>query len=430
MTLLTTLQAALQKADNPMQQLMFEWGKVAPYNALHIAELSMDVDLPEWQRELNSLVSTIPDPLLQVFQHPQVPMELATGDVVNWIQQELNRGFLPDELPLRSFVLPIAAGRCYFGICYSHWVADSVAIRLLMKHFILRLEKNSQLLDKINPPPKQFLPRVSLWRCAFSALKHMLSFKGVFRTPMSSILNYECGYVTTSLPTTLLPLLRRAAKQANASLNDVFTAALSAVLGEFWAERRAKFPDGKWRVGRNRIAIGTIADIRSPELKNTFGQFMGSYSVITENPERRARDHLLNEVAIQTQHHKATSRDIHSHREWKIALKYWQNETRPGKNAHFFLKNAPMMAGVSNVNLDACEHTQAIQAQSYCRVSPTGPLLPLVFTLTTYQGQLSLGVTYRQTAYSETDIHNIIGSFIAYLQGYVFMEERRDALVT
>ena len=76
----------------------------------------------------------------------------------------------------------------------------------------------------------------------------------------------------------------------------------------------------------------------------------------------------------------------------------------PGERLyHFFRKEAPLLPDVSNVNLNrtwaADYHPQVIT--DYLRVSPTGPLAPLVFTLTTLGRRLTLSLTYRPVLLDE-----------------------------
>ena len=55
------------------------------------------------------------------------------------------------------------------------------------------------------------------------------------------------------------------------------------------------------------------------------------------------------------------------------------------------------------------------QVLDYIRISPTGPLLPMVFTLTTIRQRLSLSVTYRTTALKQEGVDTVIADFRAAL---------------
>ncbi|MEI8197976.1 MAG: hypothetical protein WCI73_18945, partial [Phycisphaerae bacterium] len=108
----------------------------------------------------------------------------------------------------------------------------------------------------------------------------------------------------------------------------------------------------------------------------------------------------------------------------------------PKGRALFFQKNVPLAAGISNVNMtsswvDPPATTIGTQdgntptpanfltgptVLDYIRISPTGPLLPLVFTLTTIGPRLSLCVTYRTTAFTDEQARAISREFVTRLE--------------
>ena len=73
--------------------------------------------------------------------------------------------------------------------------------------------------------------------------------------------------------------------------------------------------------------------------------------------------------------------------------------------ARFMKRAMPLTAGVSNIYFrDALlDHELDRRIIGYIRAASTGPILPLVITPTTINGQLNVGVTYRQTGFSRTD---------------------------
>jgi hypothetical protein len=81
----------------------------------------------------------------------------------------------------------------------------------------------------------------------------------------------------------------------------------------------------------------------------------------------------------------------------------------------------PLLAGISNVNLTSSWMDQANLGSSeprvldYLRVSPVGPLLPFVFTLTTIRSRLSLCVSYRTTAFTRAQAQRIAHDFTTLL---------------
>jgi hypothetical protein len=56
------------------------------------------------------------------------------------------------------------------------------------------------------------------------------------------------------------------------------------------------------------------------------------------------------------------------------------------------------------------------QILDYLRISPTGPLIPLVFTLTTIRDRLSLCVTYRTTSFHEEKLLEVVEDFLQRLE--------------
>ena len=53
---------------------------------------------------------------------------------------------------------------------------------------------------------------------------------------------------------------------------------------------------------------------------------------------------------------------------------------------------------------------------NYIRVPPTGPMLPIVLAPTTYSDRLSLGVTYRESSFTEAEARQLIDVFFATLE--------------
>lgn len=74
----------------------------------------------------------------------------------------------------------------------------------------------------------------------------------------------------------------------------------------------------------------------------------------------------------------------------------------PEKVKQFYRKRLPLAGGVSNVNLNGswAEPYHPNPLLDYLRVSPSGPMMPLVFTPTTIGSQMNFGVTCRESVVS------------------------------
>ena len=54
--------------------------------------------------------------------------------------------------------------------------------------------------------------------------------------------------------------------------------------------------------------------------------------------------------------------------------------------------------------------------QNYIRISPVGPLLPVVFALTTFHSRLSLCLTWRKAALTDAQAANLAAGFMKFLE--------------
>ena len=68
-----------------------------------------------------------------------------------------------------------------------------------------------------------------------------------------------------------------------------------------------------------------------------------------------------------------------------------------------------MAAGLSNVNLNGSwpERLCPTPLLQYIRVSPTGPMAPLVLTTTTLRSHMQMVMTYRSGLLSEDDAERV-----------------------
>jgi hypothetical protein len=83
--------------------------------------------------------------------------------------------------------------------------------------------------------------------------------------------------------------------------------------------------------------------------------------------------------------------------------------------ARFYRKRLPLAGGISNVNLDgtwvARRHPGVVL--DYVRVSPTGPMMPLVLTPTTLGQRMNVGFTWQRPCVSDEVASRIADAFVA-----------------
>jgi hypothetical protein len=82
--------------------------------------------------------------------------------------------------------------------------------------------------------------------------------------------------------------------------------------------------------------------------------------------------------------------------------------------ATFYRKRLPLSGGISNVNLN---HSWARRYHpdpliDYLRISPTGPMMPLVFSTTTLGSSFHFGLTRRSALVTDAMAEQIAAHFI------------------
>ena len=376
-------------------------------------------DLERWRAALSAVLKTlgITEP---------VPLQSSTLAFDAKVIEELNRPFISATLPLRVFVIADQRDSHLLGVIYDHWFADSPSLRAFMQrvfaHYRGSSGENLRPLriadDDDDPSPHSGFG--GLVSCVRNYLRHRRAYRLHLRDP----LDFGAGFFSTRFPEGAIDHIRRFAKKHGATVNDVFLAAISQVLGEFAAKQRKSEPCPHAK--RDRIAIATAVDLKrlpAGNLDDLFGLFVGYFTIVHDHPEMRSLPELVAATARETAASKSAAHALEFTLSLRIARRIWDWSSQPRFKAQLFQKGLPFLAGISNVNLtgswaDQAQIPPAGQATvlDYFRISPVGPLVPMVFTLTTIRNRLSLCVTYRTTAFSQDQAEGIASGLIERLQ--------------
>ena len=138
---------------NAFQRVMLHWSELHPYNAAHTFHLAgpMRADalreaigetyrfnrlgLVELDEQGAYHHETDDTPELEVLSGGSSPERRLTEHLTG----ELNRRFeRPRCRPFRFSVVEAGPDRHYVGVTYDHWVADSIATRLVLRHVLGR----------------------------------------------------------------------------------------------------------------------------------------------------------------------------------------------------------------------------------------------------------------------------------------------------
>lgn len=404
----------LDSGLNLFQRLTRRWEKIHPYNAAQIMRLGGRLELERateiWGETLRALglgkVAVLSD---HRFRHEPINGELARypvqglpsdADLEMHLSAELNRRFDdPGEPPFRPFLLQ-RPDEFYFGVVYQHWVADSVSIRAVLHEWF------SRIFDPTSTRPRPLRqPETGYWRLfathnrwrldeAFcNGVRLHLRHRRARKVCTAGQSDYPSRVSFHQTPPGLICHLRHYARKRRVKVQDVLLAALAQVCDDFVpAQVRKNRPD---------LSVGSILDLRrhaQVDLSDTFGLFLGFTNVVCRRQHLDDWPALLRSVAAQNAGHRQHG-PAQSSLMWMLGAMTIDRFVSDRQLYHFYRKELPMLGGLSNVNLNDtwAVHHHPDPLRQYIRVSPTGPLVPLVFSTTTLSENLSFALTCRDS---------------------------------
>lgn len=405
---------------NVFQKTQLHWETIHPYNAAQLATLDRAFSIEQLTRAFDQAVA---DLRLGTFVHVddrywidridhQPVQVMGISDLERMLSEQLNTPFPP----LASFPFRPFARDTTIGLVYQHWVADSVSVRTLMRAWLARL------LDRpdLRPRPVTLDDRTTLARfspaCSnWSVLSQSSELLGFARS-MKRIRRVEAPSTDQRVHTRIRTLdndfitrVRAEAKAHGSTVGDLLLASIThacATVGPSKATR-----------SRPDVAMGTIVDLRNrnPNITDrVFGLYLG-FMIST------FRDHDLRDFYATVARARALRlTQTHKHSAEASQLRMWvglQLARRMGTKSllEFYRKRFPLAGGISNVNLTGGWMSGVPQVVRYDRISPTGPLMPIVVTPTTLGGAFSLCYTYKTAILDDASAARIVDSMIELL---------------
>jgi hypothetical protein len=427
-----------------------------PYNAGQVMEVSGSPDVERWRQAVQGVLAEMrlgvprfekQDQLANFCAPAAAVIEETSEELAAFFCGELNREFKAGDSPIRFCILPkrekvAGAGSSahYFAAVYDHWIADSRAMRELMHRIFerYRCPNSTPQLPALTLDAPRFkslfrhhVGVLTRWTALRESSKNVWRHRQGFRVNIRDPLDFESHLHVRQLPDGLIDQVHRYAKARQASVNDVFIAVLAQTMGAFTHEQRARRRRKRMHFPRRRIGIGTIVDIRdaaSEPLDRVFNLYLSSYTVVLNEPENRPLEEVLARTSQTTSALKKSFATVKSFWAMAMARLFWDYSRSARYRSLMLHKMVPVVAGISNVNMTRTwadvQHASSTaggggegpQVLDYFRISPTGPLLPLVFTLTTIGTRLSLCVTYRTTAFRDLEAKGLADDFIQRLQ--------------
>jgi hypothetical protein len=347
------------------------------------------------------------------------------GDLPIFLSEHLNKPFNdPDEPPFRPFLVS-CDGTCRLGLIYQHWVADSISIRLLMREWFYRLYDPARAATA---PMRHadsgywslFGPHASNWPAVLGLIntfRRYFRYRRVMKVVSKNVNDPVVQVQVNDLPC-VMEKVTAYARAHGVKVNDIFGAAM--------ADLAAHHVSLQERGKRQDIAVGSVVDLRpmtNTDLRNVFGLFLGFSSVVCTPRDRSSWESLLRSVSTQNR----VGREFGTTQTsliWMLCALGIGRFLSPKRLYRFYRKDIPLSAGVSNVNLNPTwvgrYHPDPIL--SYARISPAGPMTPIVFSTTTLGTDLQVSVTFRRGAMSETRAAAMFADFAERLRSLTAAE--------
>jgi NRPS condensation-like uncharacterized protein len=421
---------------NSMQKSMLQWNGMHPYSAVHAVQIRGTLDLARLQACIDTAVTRGGLTWLRLdcdrftFQYEDgaANSQLLTiaGDedprsgLVAEIERQLN---LPFEHTIRfspfRFLVAPAGDSFFLGMVYFHPTADAESVVWLLRDIVTAYLGSDAhgLANGFNlyPDSRAHLLRhhsIVVARKFLSLPGQTLNMRHSHRAPCSDVNNMANGFLCFSLEAEHLRLLVTAAKSWCVKVNDLLMALLMKSLSPLSAERAQSHR-------RRKISLGCIVNLRKDlgiDSRRVFGVFLGSFVVTHDVPDAISVRKLSVDLANQTARIKRHKLYLASPLEMGFARLMFKLFS-PVRQKKFYAKHYPLWGGITNMNLNSVwGETDRNAPLDYFRGVSTGPVTPLVLSVTTIGDRANIGVSYRFAVFSKNDIRELQCRFLEHLE--------------
>lgn len=420
---------------NVFQRLARQWDLLHPYNAAQVLKIQGIPD-PQalqdaWHDALNDLGLGRVRMSGSVYSYEILNGEASLYGVRvvrpemgldEFISEQLNRPFdNPSEPPFRPFVLA-ADGFYYAGVVYSHWIADSVSIRMVLREWFVRLFDPANARRKpVRLSQNSYRSFFDLYRAGaavgngfLTAARWASTLRRARRIEVRNGHDLNVRWTFRACPPGWIDRLHLAARERGSTLNDLFLAGIARVCDGFVPLQN--------RRRRRSLALGSIVDLRpytEGELDDVFGLYLGFTNVVCRPSDLRDPNRLLRSIALQSAQQK--SKGIPQASALRMLAGVVSGHlVEPNRQPHFYQKHIPLAGGISNVNMNRSWATEYHPAPllDYIRVSPTGPMMPLVFATTTLGQDFHFSITYRPSIVCPSKVDGMAQVFTRFLTSF------------
>lgn len=419
---------------NIFQRTMLQWNGLHPYNAIHVARIPAVFDHTLLTRVIQSTIhrlglsGLVLDSRNGVYSYEggaaHFDVKVLSGPdtaavLVSEIEQQLNTTFASGRQfnPFRFFVVP-EADAFNLGLVYFHPVADAEAVVFLLKRMVeaYLASGETSFIEAVDIYPRQrdrLITRPAVLLAKLLSLPgQILQMRRSCRPKYQNPANTLNSFVLFSLPPGSLARLLRASKSWGVTVNDLFLALLLRSLAP--QAGHAQCPR------RPLLSVGCIVNLRRElglEASRTFGLFLGSFLVSVPAPEDSSLKLLALNVHDQTDQVKQRRLYLATSLELRFARWMLGFFSTP-RRRKLYQKHYPLWGGITNMNLNQLwPQPPDGSGVNYFRAVSTGPATPLVLSVTTAGDAVNIGLSYRRTVYSTTDIAQIQNQLLELVAG-------------
>ena len=422
----------MQGRFNIFQRSMLLWDGMHPYNAVHVVRVSAACDAARLRQTLaraleeRGLTGLRMDAKGRAFEFRGGPavIELAVisgDDPADALRAEMERQInvrfdsSGEFTPFRFFAVP-EGGSFWLGVAYFHVIADAepivrLACELAADCAAMGAPVKRERWDCHAVPSAPWRPL--LW------LRKLLALPAQFRAMRRAIRpggeidgGFENGVELFTLGGGELDLMIAAGKKLGVTVNDLFLALLMRSLAPLCEAVR--------RPGRDGISLGCIVNARRDldiAGDDGFGLVLGGFSITCGIAETAGISPLARSIAAQTRRYKRGGFYLANMLEMGLVLRL-MSLFSTNRRRRFYPKNYPLWGGLTNMNLKKLPLAPAAaQPLDYLRTVSTGPVTPLVLSVTTFGKGVNLAMSYRTSVFSRSEISAVRDRFVAAVRG-------------
>ena len=412
---------------NVFQQAMLQWNDLHPYHAVHVMRFQGEANVDRIRETITrrlavqGLNSLWIDRAKRTFSYgtDPLPIEIEVVPAASDLDQSLNRetgrqlnqgfDFGTTFLPFRFFILA-EQDSFLLGTTYFHPIADAESIALLLRELATdyvtgRTPEARKPLD-LHPPRHDGL----LELCSKAAARKLLALPSDLRTMRRSHRTplrdaNDLGNVVRFMrvDSETLTGLTTTARAWGITLHDLLLAMLMRALSPLAPDRHAE-------ARRCNLSLGTIVNIRRDhgiDSHRTFGLFLGSFMVSHPVPGEITLHQLATDLHRQTRDIKSRKLYLATPLELRLAGRI-MSLYPPSRQKRFYHKNHPLWGGITNMNMNKLWPRDHDGPTDYFRAVSTGPITPLVLSVTTFTGHMNIGLTYRPAVFAVEQINDVL----------------------